>query len=84
MAAAKGTEARFITEHYWGYAGGGERQTVEYEVQHPSWRLWNATWSKLEIDAAAVYGPEFVEALSAEPSSAFVAEGSEISASTAD
>ena len=77
-AARKGSEARFITEHYWGYAGDADRPTVEYEVQHPSWRLWDATWSKLEIDAEAVYGAEFVDALSQEPSSAFVAEGSAI------
>ena len=76
--APEHSEARFITEHYWGYAGGQGRRSVEYEVQHPPWRLWAATWARLDLDTESVYGAEFVEALAAEPSSAFVAEGSEI------
>ena len=76
--AAEGSEARFITEHYWGYAGHASRPTVEYEVRHPSWRLWTATDAQLDLDAGAVYGSAFAETLAAAPTSAFVAEGSEI------
>lgn len=75
---APGSEEEFITEHYWGYAaqrGGG---TVEYRVEHPSWRVWSARTHALELDAAALYGPAFREALSAAPRSAFVAEGSPV------
>ena len=38
----EGSLSQFITEHYWGYTtqkGGG---SLEYEVQHPPWRVWNA------------------------------------------
>jgi uncharacterized protein YqjF (DUF2071 family) len=76
--AVPGSEAQFITEHYWGYAGDARRPTVEYEVRHPSWRLWSATQPQLKLDAATVYGSEFEDALSSPPTSAFVAEGSEI------
>jgi uncharacterized protein YqjF (DUF2071 family) len=74
----EGSEAEFITEHYWGYAaqrGGG---TVEYRVEHPSWRVWDARTHALDADVAALYGPAFAAALAAPPRSAFVAEGGPI------
>jgi len=73
-----GTEEEFIAEHYWGYArqrGGG---TVEYEVAHPRWRIQRTTSSRLDADVAALYGNAFVEALTAPPTSAFLAEGSAV------
>jgi uncharacterized protein YqjF (DUF2071 family) len=73
-----GSEAEFITEHYWGYAaqkGGG---TMEYRVEHPPWRVWNATGHALDCDAASIYGERFGPALAAAPVSAFLAEGSPI------
>ena len=73
-----GSEAEFITEHYWGYAaqrGGG---TVEYRVEHPAWRVWEAHTHALDADTTALYGPAFAAPLAAAPRSAFVAEGSPI------
>jgi hypothetical protein len=77
-ALTPGSEAEFITEHYWGYAGQRGGGTVEYRVEHPSWRVWPAAAHALEVDAGALYGPAFAEALAAPPRSAFVAEGSPI------
>lgn len=73
-----GSEEEFITEHYWGYASQRDGGTMEYEVEHPRWHVWRATSSKLECDFESLYGTEFVEALSANPTSAFIADGSEI------
>ena len=73
-----GSEAEFITEHYWGYARQRDGGTVEYEVEHPRWLVWEASASDFDCDMRAVYGAEFVEALRGKPSSAFVAVGSEI------
>jgi len=72
------SEEAFITEHYWGYSRQGDGSTVEYEVEHPRWRVWSAESPSLECDSASLYGPAFAESLSVRPSSAFVAEGSEI------
>jgi uncharacterized protein len=72
-----GSEAEFITEHYWGYADGSGR-TLEYRVEHPPWRVWSATAATLRCAADRLYGPEFTAALAAPPRSAFLAEGSEI------
>ena len=71
---------RVITEHYWGYTkqrGGG---TSEYRVDHPSWLVWDALESSYESPPTeTLYGPKFSEVLGAEPKSAFVAVGSEVS-----
>ncbi len=72
-------EETFISEHYWGYSSRRDRTTVEYRVEHPRWQVWRAETSSLECDVATLYGSEFVEALSAAPSSAFAADGSPVS-----
>jgi uncharacterized protein len=70
------SEAEFITEHYWGYTA--RDQLGEYQVEHPPWRVWQATDAGLEADVCELYGAQFVESLSLPPSSAFIAEGSPI------
>lgn len=76
--AAEGSEERFITEHYWGYTAQRDGCTVEYRVEHPSWRLWQAKEPRIEIDVERLYGREFVEVLGSSPTSAFLAEGSRV------
>ncbi len=73
-----GSEEEFITEHYWGYAAQRDGGTVEYQVEHPSWRVWQVSETEFECDVEHVYGPQFCEILGAKPSSAFVADGSPI------
>lgn len=71
-----GSEAEFVTEHYWGYTA--RNGLGEYQVEHPPWRVWQATDARLEADVRELYGAQFVESLSLPPSSAFIAEGSPI------
>ena len=73
-----GSEAEFILEHYWGYSAQLDGGTVEYQVEHPRWRVWNVSECLLDCDVATLYGPEFAAALNQKPASAFVAEGSPI------
>ncbi len=75
---AEGSEARFITEHYWGYNSQRDGSTMEYRVEHPSWRAYEVTEAKLDCAVAALYGERFCDCLSREPSSAFLAEGSAV------
>jgi uncharacterized protein YqjF (DUF2071 family) len=72
------SEEEFITEHYWGYTAQRDGGTVEYRVEHPSWRVWQAADAALDADVASLYGAEFAAPLSAPPSSAFIADGSPI------
>lgn len=70
------SEEQFITEHYWGYATQRDGSTVEYQVEHPPWRVWRGYRPELDCDVAALYGAEFAPCLLATPSSCFLAEGS--------
>ena len=72
------SEARFVTEHFWGYTRQRDGGTIEYEVAHPSWRVWHAAEPSLEADVAELYGAAFVAPLAGAPSSAFIAEGSAV------
>lgn len=78
-----GSEEEFITEHYWGYTARRDGSTSEYRVEHPPWRVWRAIEPGCRADFAALYGAEFVAALSASPVSAFVAEGSAVAVAPA-
>ena len=74
----EGSLSQFITEHYWGYTtrkGGG---SLEYEVEHPPWRVWNAKAAGFSGDAAGLYGSEIADILRREPDSAFLAAGSPV------
>jgi uncharacterized protein YqjF (DUF2071 family) len=73
-----GSEEEFVFEHYWGYTRQRDGGTIEYAVEHPRWRVWTVDRSWLDCDVRALYGVEFVDALGAEPRSAFVAEGSPV------
>jgi uncharacterized protein YqjF (DUF2071 family) len=74
----QGSEAEFITEHYWGYTARQDGTTSEYLVEHPQWRIQPAAGSSFDCDVATVYGRCFAEALGSKPSSAFLAEGSKV------
>ncbi len=78
QALREGSEAEFITEHYWGYNRQNGDSTMEYAVEHPRWRVYDVADSKLDCDVAAIYGRQFEEFLSAAPSTAFLAEGSPV------
>jgi uncharacterized protein YqjF (DUF2071 family) len=73
-----GSEQEFITEHYWGYSVQRDGSTLEYRVEHPRWRVWEAEAAELRCDVAALYGRQYVSALNRPPASAFLAEGSAV------
>jgi len=76
--ALEGSDAEFITEHYWGYARRRGGRTMEYRVEHPRWCVSRAAAARLDCDVAGLYGSQFVEFLHAPPASAFLADGSEV------
>jgi uncharacterized protein len=73
-----GSEACFITEHYWGYTAQRDGTTLEYRVEHPRWRVWQGMRPAFECDVAALYGEGFASSLQGAPSSSFVADGSAV------
>lgn len=78
---ASGSEAEFITEHYWGYSSTGSGETILYQVQHPKWHVWDAETMRVNVNFVQLYGSVLGEYLSHEPYSALIAEGSVISVS---
>jgi len=74
-----GGEEEFLTDHTYGY-GTRRGQTIEYVVEHPTWRYWNASEARLDRRAATVrrlWGDGFASYLKS-PRSAFLVEGSPV------
>jgi len=77
-ALVPGSEAEFITEHYWGYTRQRDGGTIEYRVEHPSWRVWMPDTASFAGSGTALYGTAFGQLLTGAPQSAFLAEGSAV------
>jgi hypothetical protein len=50
----------------------------EYRVEHPRWKIWNATSFEFKADVATLYGDQFIEVLNQPSRSAFIADGSPV------
>ena len=79
-----GSEAEFITEHYWGYTAQRDGSTLEYQVEHPRWRVYAVAQAQLHCDVRGLYGEQFCDSLRGAPSSAFLAEGSAVTVRRGD
>ena len=79
MEIPEGSEAEFITEHYWGYTKVTNSKTYEYEVRHPRWKTYPVKNHSIQVDFRKVYGKDFSFLNSQTPISVMLAEGSEIS-----
>ncbi len=75
---AVGSEAEFITEHYWGYTQIHPQKTFEYQVTHPRWEVYPVHAHEIDVDFGLVYGERFSLLNEMEPTSVMLAEGSEI------
>lgn len=75
---APGSHEEFIAEHYWGYTALPRGASAEYHVAHPRWDICPAERVELDIDVAALYGPQFAPFLQGEPDTAFWANGSAV------
>jgi len=74
----EGSEAEFITEHYWGYNRQPDGATLEYQVAHPRWRVSEVADATLDCELSGLYGERFRASLQRQPSSAFLADGSAV------
>jgi uncharacterized protein len=66
----------FIAEHYWGYTRQRDGGTLEYEVTHPRWGVWDAELNELP-DLGRLYGADW--SMLTKPASVLIADGSAIS-----
>ncbi|PUZ20887.1 hypothetical protein GA0116948_1188 [Chitinophaga costaii] len=72
-----GSQEEFITEHFWGYGARGP-QLSEYQVAHDPWQLYPVNSYMMDVNFEACYGTDFRFLQGNEPTSVFLAEGSEI------
>jgi len=70
--------APFITEHYWGYSKRESNVTIEYEVEHPKWSVYQVENFNLDLDFESLYGPEYAFLSDNVPESIFYCPGSEV------
>ncbi len=75
----EGSEEEFITAHYWGYSSINENTTSEYRVNHPKWQVHRVLSYDLDCNIGKLYGKEFMEPLSQQPTSVLLAQGSAVS-----
>lgn len=76
---SEGSFEEFIAEHYWGYSRVNDRKTIEYEVQHPKWQIYNGAKVSYQCDFKSLYGNKWGFLNTQVPVSMFVAKGSEVS-----
>lgn len=69
---------RFIAEHHWGYNVQRNGGTMEYRVEHPTWRIWTESTGEVRGDLGDLSGPDLADHLRAAPASLFVADGSPV------
>lgn len=72
-----GSLEEFLTERHWGYNGEPGKETLEYRVDHPRWRVWHARDTRIDYDAEPLCGIELGRELKA-PMSALLADGSRV------
>jgi uncharacterized protein YqjF (DUF2071 family) len=53
------TDEHFFKEHHWGYGTKRGGRTLRYEVAHPVWEVFPVRSFAIDLDWAAVYGPEW-------------------------
>nr|WP_294894329.1 DUF2071 domain-containing protein [uncultured Pedobacter sp.] len=73
-----GSEAEFITEHYFGYVKSGENKCLEYDVEHPRWKIYHVNEFAINVDFKDLYGDNFAFLDSQKPNSVFLVEGSDV------
>ncbi len=72
------SQEEFITEHFWGYTRQRDGTTIEYQVEHPQWRVWDVEPPVIAGNLASVYGTALAAILRERPASAFLADGSAV------
>jgi hypothetical protein len=74
-----GSIEEFIFEHYYGYTQVDAEKSIEYKINHPSWRIHAIHKYNINCDFETFYGANFASLNHSTPHSIMLAEGSSIS-----
>jgi uncharacterized protein YqjF (DUF2071 family) len=69
----------FIFEHYFGYTRVNENKTLEYGINHPSWKINQVIDHSIDCDFEKMYGSDFAFLNAQQPDNVILAEGSNVS-----
>ena len=73
-----GSLEEFVTVRHWGYNGERGKPTLEYQVDHPRWRIWRTSKPRAEyVGAERLCGLELAQQLK-NPISPIIADGSAV------
>ena len=72
------TIEHFFKEHEWGFNVNRKGQTRRYRVEHPIWDVYPVQRFEVDLNWAAVYGPEWAFLQDATPYSVILAAGSRV------
>ena len=73
--------ARWLTDHALGVGRRRDGAVLIYHVTHPLWALHDVSATRLDVDFATVYGPEWAWLADATPSHVSLAAGSAVTVS---
>jgi uncharacterized protein YqjF (DUF2071 family) len=73
-----GSLEEFIYEHYYGYTKIDATKTLEYKLQHPSWKTYRILNHAIDCDFEAMYGKPFSVLNTTIPEAIFMAQGSSV------
>jgi len=68
----------FFKEHEWGFGRTRSGKTISYRVEHPHWDVYPVLNWSVELDWAAVYGPQWAFLGQSRPYSTVFAVGSAV------
>jgi hypothetical protein len=74
-----GSVEAFIFEHYFGYTRVNEHKTLEYGINHPSWKINQVIDHSIDCDFEQMYGSDFAFLNAQQPDNVILAEGSNVS-----
>lgn len=74
-----GSVEAFIFEHYFGYTRVNENKTLEYGINHPSWKINQVIDYRINCDFEQMYGSDFAFLNAQQPDNVILAEGSDVS-----
>ena len=75
---APGSTEHWFKEHAWGFGTSRRGRLIRYEVSHPEWDVYPVRDFTMDVDWAAMYGPEWATMNGKQPASVVLAAGSEI------
>jgi uncharacterized protein len=68
----------FFKEHEWGFGRTRSGKTISYRVEHPHWDVYPVLDWSVDLDWAAVYGPQWAFLGQSSPYSTVFAVGSAV------